>query len=339
MSNRIRYILFLTLVTPLCLELALRLLGNTPFLQIQYSIVSKPNMCLKASSNLGFALGEGVYNVSMNGAPTYTATHLNGKRITRTDTANDSLLDVFIMGCSYTYGMGVTDTLSFPYLLQSHFNQLDIQNFGVPGYGSVQSYLQLKKEVDSGNIPDLVIVNFCDFHHIRNSLTPEYRNSLVLGYNRSNKEVASELSKSKFPYIENGQIKLVQYDNLYSNWVGRETFSAVNYFQTISDDNVTLKIDIEQNSLEIFLWMQEICIQNNIQFAVAGLTKNKKTFSFIDRLNKSDIHAIDITLDLRRKKFNQMPHDSHPNAKAHDAYAKKIIPKIEEWINSLSPAS
>lgn len=326
-------------MTPICLEIALRILGYTPFMQTQYYISSKPNMCLGESPDLGFALREGVFKVSVNGAPEYTATHKDGQRITRTDSPGDSLLDVFIMGCSFTYGMGVDDSVSFPYQIQSHFPELDVQNFGVPAFGTVQSYLQLVKEIEEGNIPELVIVNFCDFHHERNSLTPEFRNSLAIGYERSNKEVASKLKKSTFPYIENSELTTTDYNDLYSNWIGRETFASVNYFQSQKDDRLRVEIDVEQNSSAVFWGIKKICEKYSVQLAVTGLTQTEATDYFLGRLVNSGIHTMDISVDLQSEKYNLMPYDSHPNKKAHDHYAKELIHKIELWISSLSSAS
>ena len=339
MKKRIRYYLFLTLITPICFELALRVLGYSAYQQLPYSIVSKPNMCIEASADLGFSLGEGTYNVSVNGAPTYTATHTDGKRITRDYSLSDSISSIFVMGCSFTYGMGVMDSVSFPYQLQSHFSDLNIQNFGVPGFGTTQSYLQLENELRNGNVPGLVIVNFCDFHHERNSLIPRFRNSLVMGYQRSNEEAISELTKSSFPYLEKGEMKTVEFKEMYSNWAGRETFASVNYFQTTDDKRLTSRINTEQNSLDIFLRIRELCKEQNIQFIVTGLTRNRVTKTFLAQLKRSNINVVDISLDLRKKKYNQLPYDTHPNSRAHDHFAKKLIPEIRNWINSQSLAN
>ncbi|MDG1333474.1 MAG: hypothetical protein P8P74_14150 [Crocinitomicaceae bacterium] len=341
MSKRFRYYLFLTLITPICFEIALRILGYGPYRQTEYSISSKPSMCLKASDQLGFSLGEGTFQVSVNGAPKYTATHVDGRRITRKYRQKIQWTNIFIMGCSFTYGMGVEDSVSFPYQLQDTLGGFaDIQNFGVPGFGNVQSYLQLKREVKNGNKPGLVVVNFCDFHHERNSLTPTFRNSLVLGYQRSNKEVSKELAKSKFPFMKNGKLTTVAFDDMYSNWLGRETFAAVHYFQSIQDKRSSEKINLEENSLALFSQMKSFCDKHEIKLIVTGLTKNRATRSFLSSLEKSGIQSVDISLDLKQKKHNQLPYDSHPNEKAHAHFAQALFPIISEWvISSLSPAN
>lgn len=316
--------LFLVLITPVCLELALRILGYGAYHQTEYSIVSKPVMCLQASSELGFSLGEGVYAVSMNGAPAYTATHVNGQRITSRTAKADSLPELFVMGCSFTYGMGVSDSVSFPYQLQQQFPEWNIRNFGVPGFGSVQSLLQLKDEISSGTIPEVVIVNFCDFHHQRNSLTPRFRNSLVLGYQRSNNEASEALQQSRFPYIEKGTIKTVDYEHLYSNWLGRETFATVHYIQSINDKRNEAEIDLVENSLVVFRKMQALCDTHGITLIVTGLTNNWETRKFLKQLDTEGIQTVDISLDLKNKKYNQLPYDSHPNGRAHTHFAQQL---------------
>lgn len=329
-KKRIRYYVFLLLVTPICLEIALRILGYSPYQQLQYSIESSPKMCVVASKEYGFALGEGTFEVSVNGAPNYVATHRNGKRISRLGSANDSLEKVFLMGCSFTYGMGVDDSLSFPFKVQNHFKDLSIQNFGVPGFGTIQSYLQLKKELKNGRIPAVVIVNFCDFHNERNSLTPRFRNSLVMGYQRSNDEISAELKKSKFPFIENGEVKTVAFKDLYSNWTGRETFATINYFQTLNDERLTGKIDQKKNTEIVFEKIKKLCDEHKIRLIVTGLTRGLELTSFLHQIEQQGIEVHDISLDLSSKKYNQLPYDSHPNAAAHDYFSKKIIDLLSQ---------
>lgn len=339
MGKRIRYGLFLAIITPLCFELALRILGYSAYQQIEYTLESSPKNCLTASNTLGFSLGNGAYRVSVNGAPTYTTTHVHGKRVTRFHKISKPRGKIFVMGCSFTYGMGVDDSLSFPFQLQTHFRQMDIQNFGVPGYGNVQSLLQLEKEIESGNIPEIVVLNFCDFHHERNSLTPRFRNSLVMGYERSNSEAPAALRKSKFPMILGRSIQTIPYNELYSNWTGRELFASVNYLQTMSDERRTSAINLEQNSENVLSKIHILCKHHGISFIVTGLTRNPATQRFLSNLSEKGIENYDISLNLKLKKYNQLPYDTHPNARAHHHFAKKLIPIITKTLNSQSLAS
>lgn len=333
MKKRLKYAGFLLLISPLCLELALRVMGHSAYRQVDYIIESSPKFCIEKSAELGFSLGEGTFEVTINKGLVYSATHKKGQRITRLHEVSDSLDQVFLMGCSYTYGMGVDDSSSFPYLVQSRLTNVNIKNLGVPGFGTVQSYLQLKKEIASGTIPAVVMVNFCDFHHERNSLIPRYRMSLEMGFQRSNPEVRSKMIQSKFPYVENGKIKYVPYSELYSVWTGRETFAAINYFQIRKDERTTAKIDAEKNSLFIFGELQQLCKKHGIRLIVNGLTQTEGTTHFLSLLQKMGIETQDISIDLNSKKYNSLPFDSHPNALAHAHFAQKISSILAE-INS-----
>lgn len=330
MKKRLKYLGFLFLITPICFELALRFLGFSAYEQFPYTIESSPRFCIEKSAKLGFSLGEGTFEVTINKGLIYKATHQDGKRITRSHSLKYSLDQVFLMGCSYTYGMGVNDSASFPFLVQSRLTKQNIQNFGVPGYGTVQSYLQLKNEIASGTIPKVVIVNFCDFHHERNSLTPRYRLSLEMGFQRSNPAVRKQISTSKFPYIEIKTIKYAPYSDIYTVWAGRETFASINYFQTRNDDRATANIDLEKNSLLIFGKLKELCNKNGIHLIVTGLTQTKQTNQFLTLLRKMGIDTRDISIDLNAKKYNSLPFDSHPNALAHAHFAEKIVQILEE---------
>lgn len=69
---------------------------------------------------------------------------------------------VWILGDSFTWGWGVSDEETFV----ARLNEMGpagvrYRNLGVPGYSSVQEYLLLKRLVEQGRRPDVVIVRFC----------------------------------------------------------------------------------------------------------------------------------------------------------------------------------
>ncbi|MDG1428588.1 MAG: hypothetical protein P8H56_05530 [Crocinitomicaceae bacterium] len=325
MKKRILYILFLLIITPLCFEGALRIMGYTGFTNIDYSLVSSPKNCLVSSNDMGLALADGSFNVTINEGHSYKVTHRNGERITSDTELHDSLSQVFMMGCSYTYGMGVEDDQNFVYLLQQGLPNYNVRNFGVPGFGTVQSYLQIKREIENGTIPEIVIINYCDFHSERNSLLPSYRRNLAIGFNNSNNEAKKEMSSSRIPYMKDGLVAFENWNSLYKDWSGRETFAMINYLQSRADRSVTGSIDFDQNNLDIFLKIKDICAKNNIRFVVNGLLKNQETKKFLNQLEKEKIETLEVSLDLTKKEYNNLPYDSHPNKEAHANYAKTFL--------------
>ncbi|MEL6255440.1 MAG: hypothetical protein AAFR87_25765, partial [Bacteroidota bacterium] len=164
-KKKVLYYIYLLLLLAPCLEIALRILQYEPYRQVNFLIKSSPSHCLIPHPYLGFALNPGSFEVQINQAKPYQVRHgSDSLRITHPSPLPDSLPEIFLLGCSYTYGMGVNDEDSFPYLLQEAFPTYRVKNFGVPGFGSVQSYLQLKAELKKGNRPKIVILNLVEFH-------------------------------------------------------------------------------------------------------------------------------------------------------------------------------
>ncbi len=77
---------------------------------------------------------------------------------------------IAVAGCSYTYGIGVKDNETFTWLLGERFPNTSFDNFGVPGYGTVQCLLNIKQQLERGNKYDLIIYAPIEKHIERNNL-------------------------------------------------------------------------------------------------------------------------------------------------------------------------
>lgn len=324
----ILYILFLTLP---CAELALRILGYEPYRQQVFHIEAKPENCIIAHSSLGFALHPGDYGVTINDGLQYDVQHgKDSLRLTSHRVGEQASQDsIYFFGCSYTYGMGVSDSLTFSYLIQQNRPNSYIRNFGVPGYGTTQSYLQLKQLVDAGEIPSRVVINYADFHDDRNALTPAYRRDLFMGFQSSHESVKLKMQQAKVPFIGQVsgvyQLQFCEWTNIYESWKYRETFAVVNFIQDFSDQNKTFAIDKEASTRYLFTKIKSICDSYNIQLLVTGITPSLNTKKTLLDLQKSGIETLDISVELSLSKYTNAPYDDHPNEIAHAVFAHKII--------------
>jgi len=315
----------------------LLILGYRPYQQIDYTISSEPNNCIIASSNKGFALQPGTFHVTINKELHYTATHnKDSLRITERPNQAATLTrpEVILLGCSYTYGMGINDQETFAFLIQDSLKHNNVINFGVPGYGNVQSYLQLKDYVAQGNHPTLAIINFADFHIERNALSLSFRRNLHMGFQRSNSNMDAFDQQARIPYVrefQNGfNVKYERWDALYKNWKGRERFATINLFQNVTESRKERKSKNEVATLFLFGEIQSFCDQHNIELIVTGLTKHIKTEMILQSLNEMNIQTRDISVDLNLGQYNNLPFDSHPNALAHAHYANALIDVINQ---------
>lgn len=337
-----RFYLYMALLFLPCLELALLVVGYRPYQKSDFQIQSEPAFCILPDSSLGFALQPGIFTVTINKGHQYTVTHgSDSLRISSEGTKADSLPNAFIMGCSYTYGMGVDDSSTYTWRLQKAFPHYHFKNFGVPGYGTVQSLMQLKRQIAAGNIPKLLILGYAGFHMERNALHPDYRRHLHIGFEQAHERLSERMISSKIPYVDtDSQPFTIQHEpwqSLYAHWRGREYLALVNFAQNISDKIDSRQVDPLETTLTTTRQIQSLCIQHDITFFIAGLTSDPATEKCLELFRKEGITAINISVDLDDPALNNMPYDSHPNRLAHSRYAEQLISILTK--NDLIPSS
>lgn len=309
------------------LELTMRILGYRPYQQVPYTISSSPAFCLSSHPQLGFGLIPGEFKVCINEGSCYTATHgEDSLRITSLSPPIDSLPTIFLMGCSYTYGMGVDDTMTFAFRMEKALPQFHFKNMGVPGFGDIQALLQLRAAIARGDTPSMAMVCYADFHNMRNVLSPFYRRALFAGYERANPQIRPLMQKSRMPYIdESGIVRWEEWTNIYHHWRGRESSAVINALQTI-DDAIGVNLQQEEElTVQLFQEIDRLCQANSIPLVVAGLTRTEATRNMLERLSEEGIQVTDISLDLTDRRYNQLPYDSHPNAWAHRHFADRLV--------------
>lgn len=326
------YLYLFLLLFPLA-EVATRIMGYQPYVNEDYSISSSPDACIKSDLQYGLALVPGSYKTTINRQHTYAVQHTkDGQRVTPFNTANQAD-SVYLMGCSFTYGMGVNDTETFASRLQVEHSNYRFVNFGVPGYGTIQSFLQLQEKLASGSHPEKVVLNFSKLHFDRNALTPTYRRNLKIGFERSNIKNAALLKDANFPYIDGenmNEIKHVQWKDIYHNWMGRETFSTINFLNIQSDHSTAAKIDDYKITEHLIERLNKLCLDNNIDLLVCLLDSDQKVRKLIQFCKTENIDIVKVGLTHKDPDLTNLPHDSHPNAKGH----KLISNKISTWLNN-----
>ncbi|PHQ99927.1 MAG: hypothetical protein COB39_00670 [Marinosulfonomonas sp.] len=230
--------------------------------------------------------------------------------------------------------MGVNDDENFPALIQKAMPNTKVKNLGVPGLGTVQSYLQLQKMILENDIPTTVILNYADFHDMRNALTPFYRENLKIGFERSSNEVKLIMKSSRIPYIEKVNDDFVlsycKWNDLYENWTFRSVFASVNFLQAKSDLSQDESIPKKEITFYLVEEMKKLCEENDIQFIITGITQTNDTQATLKEFAKMGIQILDISVDLSLEKYNNMPYDSHPNRLTHSIWAERVLEVIKD---------
>lgn len=337
-KKTILWYVYIIILIPICFEIALRIISAKPYIQEDYQIQSVPEKPFLGDDSLAIILKPGVYNITLNKKHTFVATHTKkGFRKVSFLNSSDSIQPkIAMLGCSFTYGFGVNDDEHFTSILQKKHQQYQFINYGVIGYGTTHSYLQLQKLDKQKEFPKMVVLNFATDHFNRNILNNYYRRALKIGFNRSLGASKSVMEKAKYPYILNSDLE-IGYENwseIYKDWKGRSTFSSINWLQTTKDkieDNT--KKDVEL-SVTLMLEMNAICKKNNAKFIVNLLDKNTKSEFLKSMLTKNSIDFLTVDFNFKNKRLTNYPYDNHPNKKGHQLIADKINNKLKTLLNN-----
>lgn len=126
--------------------------------------------------------------------------------------------NVIVVGCSYTYGQGVPDWQTYVWRLNERFANIRFDNYGVPGFGTLQAYYWLEEALKRPDAPQYryVIYGALDDHLKRNVRAavladPDYG------------------SMSAMPYARYSGGKLVEYYGHTWYWPGADSFRMI-YF-------------------------------------------------------------------------------------------------------------
>lgn len=311
------------ILTSMALEVALRSLGFRPYTPYKKLNVTSGGTTFKKHDRLGYTHLPGQFYVSWPDGYTVKTTHLpNSNRITKNDRENESKDkdNLWIFGCSYTYGYSLNDEETFPWLIQQQLNNYDVQNFGVTGYGTLQSLLQFKLATESEKTPKVVVLSYAPFHDSRNTFSRSWRKAL------SSRKYLGERS---FPFVRNTNsgITNVSYGKVeYSGLSMLGKSSLMNYI----DDRTNIlqerfALDSNTVSLKLIEEFNAIAKQKNIKFVLAIISTEKLNTKMIDKIKSEGISVIDISVDLSANGNRNDPHDWHPSYKANKQYAAKLI--------------
>ncbi|MBE0647860.1 MAG: hypothetical protein IH596_08755 [Bacteroidales bacterium] len=225
---------------------------------------------------------------------------------------------IWLYGCSNSYGWSLNDWEAYPYKLQQKNPEINLINFSVTGFGTIQALLQLQRELLVLPKPKMVIVAYAALHDGRNTMTATRRKAAT---------VYNFLGPLVQPYgkIDHDSLIISTPIDVVYNRMPLNEYSALIYFVERAVNNIINKLSSGHNvSKAIILRLNDICIKNNIVFVVAGIASDNDTFEMLDFCRSKGIRAVDISLSNHSGVFSNDPYDGHPNAIANSYYAGKL---------------
>jgi len=329
-------IIGLILLLIIGLELILRNKGIKPktVTKEKSEIIPKGKL-YEAHPRLGFIFKPGSFQININDRFEFSANHNeDGHRITSANRDNGNHSDkpeMWIFGCSFTYGWLVEDEETFPWLIQEQLKDWQVTNFGVSGYSILQSYLQFKETIKEDAPPQIVILAYgSEIHDKRNTLA------------RKRKKSFTRLERTS-PFLipcgcinKNGEFKIKYKSTKYIGFPFSSYSALMSRLEYSFDTRYDNRLNSKEVAKRILLEFNRLCDKVDSIFIVAGIHEGKATRKMLNYCDKQGMKTLNMSIDRGKNhpEHSFYPHDDHPSPLAHKKYADKILQYLER--NSLA---
>lgn len=325
------YLVYLSLLAVILLgsaELIVRYKGYSPYRVGDGSLPVEPGGRLSMPHpTLGHTGIPGSFVATLPTGYKFRTTHLaNGNRITRPLDSYDAASqkpEIWIFGCSNTYGWSLSDEETFPWLLQERFPDYEVVNFGTKAYGTVHSAMQLREALKS-KAPEVVILAYAEFHDRRNTLSRLRRKAMAPNHKLATPPVHPNAR------LENGELRYSVEPLEYQEFPLMRHLALSHYLEKAYMNHETKRHQNRAVTLAIITDMAELAGKHEASFMIAGI--EGATQETLDWAKDKGIPGVDISVDLTIKENSNRPHDHHPSAVANKKFADRLEAFLRENI-------
>ena len=331
--KKIFTILISVILTLTIIEIYLRLVVIKPWknLKIEDPLINKSNLVL------GWKAKEGKYDflpMHENGNNFSLTIKKNGDRYNGNVNINIKN-EILLVGGSFTQGWGVNDKETFSFKLQENYKNYKIYNFGQAGYGTIQSYLLLKEELENFKSPKLIIYGIIQHHEYRNIAHEGWLRTMSLYSSRGsvttpygsldedNKLIFhSPIGYSNFPFKERSSI-ITLIEKVYNKLQSKKRV----YKKSKSGERIKQQTIVTK---ETIIKMKEISEKNRSKFIIVNLdwAGSFKIENYRNFFKENKINFLNCSVPLD-KKF-AIPGDYHVNKQAHTFYKNCLVNYLEK---------
>lgn len=271
---------------------------------------------------LGFRLKPGCFDVFMaNGACVRTSHLPEHERVTSPAGGAAGRPEIWILGCSYTYGWSVSDEETYPWLAQSALPGFCIRNLGVPGYNNVQSLLWMRQKIQKGDHPHQVVLAYASFHDERNAGLRRWQKTLI----RPRDGGLGPQAQPNARLDAEGRLRLSEKPEKLWEIPGMRTFSIPHSIEKRWAKIEANAVPTAEISRKVIAQIAAEAEAAGATFLLAGMENDAKTGQMLASWQAQGGRTVDISVDLNQPGLRNFPHDSHPGPKAHQGFAMKLL--------------
>ncbi|MGM9999386.1 MAG: hypothetical protein ACI38Q_08400 [Candidatus Bruticola sp.] len=317
------FILVLFIVSELCLaHKGVRLVWYRE--RINSIIERTPAELTETALRCGWGYDKNFTNCSSEDQTVFHHRGEDGLRVSRPVLDKKGRHHTAFFGCSFLFGEGVPDKDTMVYRLNEHYPNDVFDNYGVSGFGGVQSLIAMQAALKQNKYDFMV---YC-------ITRPQFSRNMekrVVGSLHINE---CYCLAPRIEFYPDGNYKIT--DNFDFVWPGQEMFLTVEWLRRVYlgafyDLEIRNRVD-ERLTKEryrvmkkIIVLMQEACQEKKVRFLVASISDaDRGAFAESPLTNSVEYINIDHPSSENVKyKVSNIP-TNHPNGEVHAYWAKKF---------------
>jgi hypothetical protein len=281
---------------------------------------------------LGYRLKPGSFDVFLADGTRVRATHLeeHERAAAPATTIQRDRPEIWIFGCSYTYGWSVNDEETFPWLVQQALPGFHVRNLGVPGYNDVQCLLWMRQKIRDGFRPHRLVLAYASFHDERNAGLRRWQKTLI----RPQDWGLGPQGQPKARLGPGGLLRISEKPEKLWEIPGMRTLSIPHSIEkrwAKIEANAVPTVEISRRLIEE---MAKEAQAAGGAFLLAGMEDDAKTRQMLEDWRQHGGISADLSVDLNQPGLRNFPHDSHPGPAAQRLFAAKLLSALEEKIPS-----
>ncbi|MCA9283605.1 MAG: SGNH/GDSL hydrolase family protein [Phycisphaerales bacterium] len=325
------YLLVLAAVAIVAGEIVVRLKGVRPWQPEPLAVTVEPGGRLfTPKPGVGYGHLPGRYTITLGTGYRFTVTHLpNGLRITHPLATYDTTAgtpsgrpEIWIFGCSFTYGWSVSDEDTYAWKLQELLPEYEVVNFGVNGYGTVHALLQFREAIKT-RTPAVAILAYGAFHDERNTFLRKRRKAVARW---------NSLGPLAQPYARlspDGTLWISETPVEYTEFPFMRTLALAHFLEMEYDDLEETACRSHAVSEALVAQLAREAKEHGVPLVVANIQDGASMLAFA---KSKGIPTVDIAVDLTQPGASNRPHDGHPSAATHAHYAELLATFLMEHV-------
>lgn len=279
-----------------------------------------------AHETAGYTLRPGRYRLTLPTGLVFTAHHrADGGRASRDAATEAAGPAVWIFGCSWAYGWSLDDREALGWQLQERLPEARVENFGVPGYSTVQSLRLFEALLAEAPPPAVVVLAYASFHDARNTFARTRRKQLSHGPALA----AARLPRAR---LAGGTLR---YDDAPLGYRAPPLVTRSALANLIDDAANALEqqwLDGRAVSQQVALDFAETARRHGARLVVATLTDDPASAALRAFGAGHGIHTVDISVDITQPGLSNAPLDPHPSAAANARYAAALADVLAPYL-------